>query len=113
MAVSNKKDERFRSYALTGSPLRLLVSTCLPLALFQALHTIFKILDTLMASHIGSDEVSAVAALAQITLMITSLGSGLAVGGCIKISEAYGRGDYDAVHKLVATVYTLAIAISV
>lgn len=113
MAASNKKDEQFRSYALTGSPLRLLISTCLPLALFQALHTIFKILDTLMASHIGSSEVSAVAALSQITLMITALGGGLAVGGCIKISEAYGRGDYAAVQKLVATVYTLAITVSV
>ena len=113
MAVANKKDEQFRSYALTGKPFRLLVSTCLPLALFQALQTIFKILDTLMASHIGSSEVSAVAALSQITLMVTALGSGLAVGGCIKISEAYGKGDYDAVRRLVATVYSLAVLISV
>ena len=113
MALVNKKDEQFRSYALTGNPLRLLVATCLPLALFQALQTIFKILDTLMASHIGSGEVSAVAALSQITLMITALGSGLAVGGCIKISEAYGQGDYERVRTRVATVYTMAVAVSV
>ena len=113
MALANKKDEQFRSYALTGRPLGLLITTCLPLALFQALQTIFKILDTLMASHIGASQVSAVAALSQITLMVTALGSGLAVGGCIKISEAYGKGDYEAVRRLVATVYSLAVVISV
>ena len=109
----SKKDEAFRHFALEGAPLRVLLSTCAPLALFQALQSIFKILDAMMASHIGSDAVSAVACLSQITLMITALGSGLAVGGCIKISEAYGRGDYEQVRHRVATVYTMAVAVSI
>lgn len=108
----SKKDESFRQYALTGPPIKVILSTCMPLALFQALQSIFKILDAMMASHISSDAVSAVAALSQITLMITSLGSGLAVGGSIKISEAYGRGDYEAVRRRVATVYTMAVLVS-
>ena len=70
------------------------------------------VLDALMASHIGSDAVSAVGCLSQITLMITALGAGLAVGGSIKISEAYGRGDYDTVRKRVASVYVLAVIVS-
>ena len=109
----SKKDESFRQYALTASPMRVILSTCLPLALFQALQSIFKILDTMMASHIGSDAVSAVAALGQIALMITALGAGLAVGGSIKISEAYGRGDYEAVRNRVATMYAMAVLVSV
>ena len=113
MAKVSQKDEAFRQYALTGSPLKVILSTCAPLALFQALQSIFKILDALMASHIGAEAVSAVSALSQITLMITALGSGLAVGGSIKISEAYGRGDYDMVRTRVATVYAMAIGVSV
>ena len=113
MADVSQKDEQFRSFALNGHPMGVLLNTCMPLALFQALQSVFKILDTLMASHIGSDEVSAVAALSQITLMITALGSGLAVGGSIKISEAYGRGDYEAVRRRVATVYAMAVAVSI
>ena len=113
MTSVSQKDEQFRSYALNGAPMKVLINTCLPLALFQALQSIFKTLDTLMASHIGADEVSAVAALSQITLMITALGAGLAVGGCIKISEAYGRGDYDTVRTRVATVYAMAVAVSI
>ncbi len=112
MAGFSKKDEKFRQYALTAPPLRVVLSVCTPLALYQALQSIFKILDALMASHIGADAVSAVACLSQITLMITALGSGLAVGGSIKISEAYGRGDEEAVRRLCATVYAMAILVS-
>ena len=112
MASFSRKDEQFRQYALTAPPLRVLLTVSVPLALYQALHQIFKVLDTLMASHIGPDAVSAVAALSQITLMINALGSGLAVGGCIKISEAYGMGDHELVRRRVATVYAMAVAVS-
>lgn len=108
----SRQDESFRQYALNGDPLKVLLSSCAPLALFQALQSVFKILDAMMASHISADAVSAVSALSQITLMITALGAGLAVGGSIKISEAYGRGDYNTVRKRVASVYVLAVIVS-
>lgn len=111
MAFVSKKDEAFRQYALNASPTKVILSTCAPLALFQALQSIFKILDAMMASHIGSDAVSAVACLNQITLMITALGTGLAIGGSIKISEAYGKGDYELVRRRVATVYAMAVIV--
>lgn len=112
-SVATKNDEDFRQYALNGPPTAVLLSTCMPLALFQALQSVFKLLDSLLASHISADAVSAVACLSQITLMITALGTGLAVGGCIRISEAYGRGDYETVRSRVATVYAVATAVSV
>lgn len=108
----SKQDEAFRTYALTQSPLRVVLTTCTPLALFQLLQSLFKILDTLMASHISTDAVSAVAALSQISLMVTALGTGLAVGGSIKISEAYGRGDYPAVQQRVANTYAMSVLVS-
>lgn len=107
----SKKDEAYREYALNASPLKVILSACAPLALYQALQSVFKILDTMMASHIGADAVSAVACLNQITMMINALGAGLAVGGCIKISEAYGQGDYELVRKRVATVYAMAVIV--
>ena len=108
----SKKDESFRQYALSAPPLKVLFSVCAPLALYQALQQIFKILDALMASHISAEAVSAVSCLSQITLMITALGSGLAVGGSIKISEAYGRGDYETVRRRVATLYAMVVMVS-
>ena len=37
----------------------------------------------------------------------------LQIGGSIKISEAYGRGDYEAVRNRVATMYAMAVLVSV
>ena len=112
MAGFSKKDEQYRQYALTAPPVNVLMSACMPLALYQVLQSIFKIFDALLASHIGAEAVSAVSCLSQITLMITALGSGLAIGGSIKISEAYGRGDDTQVRQRVATVYAMAVLVS-
>lgn len=109
----SKKDEAFREYALTAHPLQLLIRVCGPLAIYQALQQIFKILDALMAAHISADAVSAISVLSQITLMITAIGTGLAVGGSIKISEAYGQGDYELVQKRTSTLYALAVMIGI
>lgn len=111
-SFASKKDEAFRDYALTAPPMKLLLSVCTPLALYQALQSVFKLIDSLMASHISSNAASAIAAIAQITAMISAIGSGLASGGSIKVSEAYGKGDYELVRKRVATVYTVAVAVS-
>lgn len=112
MAGFSRKDEKFRAYALSAPPLRVLLTVSAPLALYQALQSIFKVLDALMASHIGSDAVSAVACLSQITLMINALGAGLAVGGSIKIAEAYGQGDDQLVRRRVSTLYAMAVLIA-
>lgn len=92
--------------------MRVLLTVCAPLALYQALQSIFKILDALMASHISSNAVSAVSCLSQITLMITAIGGGLAIGGSIKISEAYGKGEYELVRRRTATLYAMAVLVS-
>ena len=108
----NQKDEAFRQYALQAHPARLLLTVCGPLAIYQAFRQIFTILDTMMAAHVSADAVSSIAVLAQITLMIQALGSGLAVGGSIQISASYGMGDYDMVRKRTSTLYLLAIGLS-
>lgn len=108
----NKKDEAFRSFALSAHPLRLLLVVCGPLAIYQAFQQIFTILDTMMAAHVSADAVSSIAVLAQITLMIKALGSGLAVGGSIQISDAYGQRDYDLVQRRTSTLYALAVGLS-
>ena len=109
---ATKEDRAFREYALTAHPLRVLLMVCGPLAIYQALQQIFRILDTLMAAHVGSGAVSAVAVVSQVTLMITAIGTGLSVGGCIKISEAYGQEDYELVQQRTSTLYALVVIVS-
>jgi hypothetical protein len=53
MAGFSKKDEQYRQYALSAPPMKVLASACLPLALYQALQSIFKIFD-LITVHSGT-----------------------------------------------------------
>ena len=86
---------------------RVVLYVGFPLALYQSLNQLFKILDTMMASHIGASAVSAVAYLSQINMMLSALGGGLAVGASIKVSQAYGAGDFVLVKKRVSTMFAL------
>ena len=68
---------------------------------------LFKIFDSMMAAHISATAVSTVAYLSQINMMLSALGGGLAVGASIKISEAYGSGDFQLVKKRVSTLFAM------
>lgn len=103
----NNCDEKYRSYVLSESMWRVLLRTGAPLAFYESLNTLYKILDSLMASHINAESVSTVAYLAQINLLISSIGQGLTVGSSLKISEAYGAGDYELVRKRVSSMFAV------
>ncbi len=106
-AVLSRKDETFRDFSLNGPMWKVVLYVGYPLALYQSLNQLFKMLDTMMASHIGASAVSAVAYLSQINTMLSALGSGLAVGASIKVSQAYGEGDFELVKKRVSTMFAL------
>lgn len=61
----------------------------------------------MMAAHISANAVSTVAYLSQINMAISALGGGLAVGASIKISEAYGEGNFELVKRRVSTLFAL------
>ena len=53
-AALSKKDEKFREFSLNGAPWKVVLYVSLPLALYQSLNQLFKILDSMMAAHISS-----------------------------------------------------------
>ena len=109
----SKKDEQFREFSLNGPMWRVVLYVGFPLALYESLNQLFKILDTMMASHIGASAVSAVAYLSQINMMISAVGTGLAVGASIKVSQAYGAGDFMLVKKRVSTMFDMCGALGI
>ena len=106
------KDEKFRDFALNGTMWNVVLYVCFPLALFQLFNHFFNILDTMMASHISSTAVSAVAYLSQLQSMISAIGMGLAIGSTLKISEAYGAGDYDMVKKRMSSLIAICFGLA-
>lgn len=111
-AVLSDKDKKFREFALTGNLWKVIFYVCIPLSVFQLINHLFNILDTMMASHVSAVAVSAVAYLSQLQNMISAIGTGLAVGSSLKISEAYGAGDYTLVKKRLSTLLTICAIIS-
>lgn len=111
--VLSHKDAKRRELILSGNLWRVLLQIGLPLALFESLNQLFKLLDSMMASHVSALSVSAVSYLSQINTMLSAIGGGLAIGASIKISEAYGAGDYPLVHKRISTLFALCAGISV
>lgn len=103
----SKKDKHFREFALTGDLWKVVLYVGFPLAFYQSLSLIFRLADTMMASHISAQSVSAVAYLNQINSMISAIGGGLAVGGSLEISKAYGAGDYPMVKKRVSSLLAI------
>lgn len=65
----SEKDRKFREFALEGSMWKVIWKVCYPLAIYQSLNQLFKILDTMMAAHISANAVSTVAYLSQINLL--------------------------------------------
>ncbi len=109
----SEKDRRFREFALNGNLWLVIFYVCVPLSAFQLINHLFNILDTMMASHVSAVAVSAVAYLSQLQNMISAIGTGLAVGSSLKISEAYGAGDYALVKKRLSTLLTICTGLSV
>lgn len=110
-AQLNKKDEAFLQMSLNAPMWRVVLHVGTPLALYQALAMVFTVLDTMMASHISKESVSAVAYLSQIQLLLSSVGGGLAVGAGIQISRAYGEEDFLMVRRRVSSLYAISLSL--
>ncbi|MCR5824950.1 MAG: MATE family efflux transporter [Oscillospiraceae bacterium] len=110
-AKLTEKDKRFLERSLNAPMWRVVLSVGTPLALYQGLNMFFTILDTMMASHISEESVSAVAYLSQLNLVLSSVGGGLAVGAGIQISRAYGEENFALVRKRVSTLYVICLAV--
>lgn len=107
----SKRDEKYRERSLNAPMWKVVLSVGFPLAMYQSLNILFTIFDTMMASQISSQSVSAVAYLGQLNFILSALGTGLAIGAGVQISRAYGEGDYKTVKQRVSTIYALCLSI--
>ena len=105
-------ETEFREYSLSGNLYSLIIQVGTPLAVFALFNCLFSILDTMMASHFGTIDVSAVAYLNQLRMILNAIGSGLITGSMILINRAYGAGDNAKVSILMNTLIRLLMALS-
>ena len=105
-------EKEFREYSLSGNLYRLIIQIGTPLAVFALFNSLFTILDTIMASHLGTIDVSTVAYMSQLRWILNSLGTGLVTGSMILINRAYGEGDNEKASILMNTLIRLMLIVS-
>lgn len=105
----SERDRQRRNLILEGNMWNVVLTVCLPLALYQMMNQIFRVVDARMAAHIDSIAVSSVTYLGQINHMISALGAGLAIGSSLKISQAYGEGNLLLVKSRVSILYAMSM----
>ena len=105
-------EKEFRTYSLTSNLYHLIVEVGTPLAVFALFNTLFSILDTIMASHLGTIDVSTVAYMAQLRMILNAIGSGLVTGSMILINRSYGAGESAKAHELMNSLFRLMAIIT-
>ncbi len=89
-----------------GSPFKILFQFSMPLFLGNLLQQVYNIVDSSVAGNfIGMNALSAVSNGYSIVMMITTMFSGISVGGTVIIAQQIGRKDYDGVRRTVNAIY--------
>lgn len=113
MSTLSKKEESLRQFILEGNMFLVTLKIGLPIAFFQSLNQVFRIFDSFMAAGINASAASMVSYFGQINLILAGIGLGLATGSSLKISQAYGSGDYEQVRKQVSSILAVTVAVCV
>lgn len=109
----SEKDIKKREMILTGNMWYVVCCIAGPLALHQWIQQCFKLFDSMIAANISPMSVSAISYLSQVSNTMTSVGTGIAIGSCIKISEAYGAGDFELTNKRVNTLFKVCTVVAI
>ena len=104
----SEKEEKLRHFILNDSMFKIVLKLGLPIAFFQGLNHLLRVIDSFMAASIDATAVSMVSYFGQMNLVITGLGLGLATGATLKISQMYGKGDYKTVRKQISSLFAFA-----
>ncbi|MDU6853405.1 MAG: MATE family efflux transporter [Zhenhengia sp.] len=92
---------------------KLLLSIALPIAMQNLITFAVSMVDTLMLGTLGEVELSAASISNNLFFVFMILNFGLAGGSNILISQYWGKNDVKAIHKVLAIMYKVCIALSI
>ncbi|MBP5280806.1 MAG: hypothetical protein J6Z03_10010, partial [Erysipelotrichaceae bacterium] len=91
------KESRKRNELLNERPVKIVFKTALPLLFYTFLKTAFLFFDVLTVSKIDHNMVSASLYITDIQNIFEYLFISMAIGVGIRISQAFGANDTDAI----------------
>ncbi|WP_319475887.1 MATE family efflux transporter [Marispirochaeta aestuarii] len=101
-----------RENILRGNLWSVLVRISFPLVVFSLLNHVFKIFDTIIASSVGSLEVSAVIFVHQIKFVFDSMSLGLAAGGSIVVARHFGAYDDEQAGRSAGNLIFISLSMA-
>jgi len=103
-----EKEAKNRDFILNGPMFKVVLQIGIPIAFFQGINQLLRVVDSFMAASIDATAASMVTYFGQMNLIIVGLGLGLAAGATLKISQGYGAGDYEKVKKQISSIFAFA-----
>lgn len=101
-----KKDAAQGIDMTSGKPLHILLQFSAPLVAGNILQQVYNMVDSSVAgTFIGINALSAVSNGYMIVLMITTMFSGLSIGGTIIVAQFYGQKNQDGIRRTVNAIY--------
>ena len=89
-----------------GEPFSILLRFSLPLLAGNVLQQLYNMVDSSIAGNfIGMTALSAVSNGYLVVMLITTMFSGLSIGGTILVAQFYGRGDLEGARRAVNAIY--------
>lgn len=90
--------------------LRSVLAISVPLALQSLLSLMVNLVDTIMVGRQGTVALAGVAQANQVFFIVALTIPGIAAGASVLVSQAWGKGDLERIHKVLAYAYRVALA---
>lgn len=97
-----------------GNPSRIILKFFIPLFIGNLLQQLYGIIDAIViGKFVGTDAFAAVGSSGAVTVFITSILLGLAMGASAIFSQLYGGSQYDELKKTISTALIFLFCVSV
>ncbi|MGN9164516.1 MATE family efflux transporter [Tissierellaceae bacterium HCP3S3_D8] len=97
-----------------GNPSRIILKFFIPLFIGDLLQQFYSIIDAIViGKFVGTDAFAAVGSSSAVTMFITSILLGLAMGASAIFSQLYGGKQYDELKKMISTALIFLFCVSV
>lgn len=110
--VLTKNESRRRNQILNGNVFKVLLYISLPSFLFSLFNAFYTFFDAFIISNISDKGVSAVMFFDQIKNALSSLGIGIALGGCVIVARHFGANEIKKAREAASKVFYLIVVIS-
>lgn len=88
---------------------RNVLKIALPLALQSMLGYLVNLADTVMVGKLGTVALAGVSQANQIFFIVALTVPGIAAGASVLVAQAWGKGDVDRIHRVLAYTYRVAM----